>query len=298
MPLNQSSQNSPQKLKTGALSKDEMRYIDEQRNVVPPGEIAEQLNRKIDPILKYIKKRPQGYDKYREEVKESKRSSKKKTKLVPDKPNNPSNVIYNQVKAELTQTELRVFNELWTRMVKQFKFDVVFSEEKQIKDWCLFQIKADRESIKQKILTQELHRIKESLGLEESMANPDQRRIQKLDSQLMMIMSEVGESEKTYLKYYELQDSITKELNASRKQRVLTATDGKQNFIGILKSLEDEDLRMKEGRDMKLMNEASNQALRRLGDYHTYADGNLDRPIFSHETLSEEDVIEGDIEDE
>jgi hypothetical protein len=284
----QSNQSSPEERKSGRLSLDEMEYIDQNRGHMPPDEIALFLRRNVETIDKHIRKYPNGF----------KSKSKKQKKRKSQNELRPTGVLLDQVKAELTRSEMKKFQEMWRELIKQFKYDVLFSEQKQIKDWIIFQIRADREAIKQKILIEQESDISEQLEREESSPTPDKQEINRLNTKLMDVVAQIGESERLFQKYHEIQTEIGKDLVIKRDQRIKSATDGKKNFVDLIKFLREDEERNKEGRAMVLLNMAADQALQRLGENHVYGDGSTDRPIYSVETIRDEDqLLEKDIDE-
>lgn len=275
--------SSPEEKKVGRLSTDEMEYIDQNKTHMPPDEIATFLNRNVEAVDKYLKKYPHGY-----KTKSKKKKAYKRRSQVELKPSLP---LLEQVRSELTRSELSKFQKMWREVIQQFKFDVTFSEQKQIKDWIVFQIRADKEAIKQKDLADRIEKVLELIENEEAAPDPDKKILSKLEDKHMLLVAEIGESERLYQRYHEIQTEIGKDLLMKRDQRVKTATDGKKNFIDMIKFLDDEEVRNKEGRDMVLLNMAAEQALRRLGEKHVYGDGSEDRPVYCTETLGEDDII-------
>lgn len=283
-----SNQSSPEENKSGRLSLDEMEYIDQNKGHMDPNEIAHFLRRNVKSIDKHIRKYPNGF----------KSKAKKLRKRRSQNELRPTRVLLDQVRAELTRSEFRKFQEMWKELIAQFKDDVLFSEQKQIKDWIIFQIRADREAIKQKILVEQSSDLSEQIEREESSPTPDKQEIKRLNAKLMEVISLIGESERLFQEYHKIQTDTGKELVIKREQRIKSATDGKKNYVDLIKYLLDEKERNKEGRAMVLLNMAADQALQRLGEQHQYGDGSLDRPIFSVETIRDEDVLlEKDIDE-
>jgi hypothetical protein len=278
-----SEQSSPEEKKVGRLGYDEMEFIDEKKGSMPPDEIAAYLNRNVRSIDKYLKKYPHGF-----KSRSKKRGSYKRKSQIELKPSLP---LLEQVRSELTRSELSKFQKMWREVVHQLKYDVPFSEQKQIKDWIIFQIRADKEAIKQKELSQRIDKIVETIEQEEAAPAPDKATLRQLEQKHLSLLAELGESERLYQKYFEIQTEVGKDLLIKREQRVKTATDGKKSFIDLIKFLDDDEIRDKEGRDMVLLNMAADEALRRLGENHTYGDGSVDRPVYCTETLTDEDTL-------
>ena len=78
---------------------------------------------------------------------------------------------------------------------------------------------------------------------------------------------------------------ITKELKGARSDRIKTIEDSKSSFAGFLKSLEEKEVRNRVGEDIEIMRMAKDQSKKNLAEYHKYADGYVDQPLLTPETV-------------
>ena len=91
-----------------------------------------------------------------------------------------------------------------------------------------------------------------------------------------------------YTKLLAEQQKISKDLKATREQRIKRIEDGKSSWIGLIRMLEDEQLREKQGREMAILDLATNKYKQKLSEYHTYEDNTVDRPFLTPETTQDE----------
>ena len=90
-----------------------------------------------------------------------------------------------------------------------------------------------------------------------------------------------------YTKLLNEQQKISKDLKATREQRIKRIEDGKSSWIGLIRMLEDEEIREKEGREMEIMNMSVEQQINKLSEYHEYQDGEVDTPLLTPETVQD-----------
>jgi len=83
---------------------------------------------------------------------------------------------------------------------------------------------------------------------------------------------------------------MLREIKGTREQRVKRLEDSKQSFIAWVASLmQDPDLMKTYGIEMEKMRLAMENEKIRLGKFHKYEDGQVDRPFLSADTVTEDD---------
>jgi hypothetical protein len=90
-----------------------------------------------------------------------------------------------------------------------------------------------------------------------------------------------------YTKLLNEQQKISKDLKATREQRIKRIEDGKSSWVGLIKMLEDEEIREKEGREMEIISMATDKSKKELYGYHNYADQTVDRPLLTPDSVLE-----------
>lgn len=77
-----------------------------------------------------------------------------------------------------------------------------------------------------------------------------------------------------------------KDLKATREQRIEKLENNKQTLSSLVnKILRDPDFYEQEGKALEKMRMAMEQEKERLSDYHTYADGGVDIPFLTPDTV-------------
>jgi hypothetical protein len=203
---------------------------------------------------------------------------------------------WKRLRDEFSPDELNYFEESYLKLMAQFRDDVQASEETQIFDCIKLQLLMSRNLVERRKARErfmDLEIQKEELvkgyGSEKkTKEDPDGRQ------KLMMLESDITQAkvmEQTrtgeYVKLQERHDAILKTLKATRDQRIREIESSKQSFVGLVKELMRKGPREHEGRQMELVRLAVEKEAKRLGSPHTYADGNVDRPILSPDTVGE-----------
>lgn len=266
--------------KRGALSTEDKNYI--QRNVheMTVQEIADNLNRSINPVEKYIQQNNLHIHN-KEEEKELAILEKKLT-IKPYWP---------EVKAQLTKNELAYFISTWSNLYMQFREDVTYSEELSIKQLIVIEILMDRSMKERRVHQEDLERIQKSLDEEyaKSVEVRDKDMIISLETQVAFSRTAISAFTKEHTTLLNERKFLDKSLKATRDERIKRLEDGNTSFTGILRMLEDERLRERLGKEAELMRMAKDKAKEDLSEWHQYADDTVDRPFLSPETVGDDE---------
>ena len=114
-------------------------------------------------------------------------------------------------------------------------------------------------------------------------------RIMNLEQQMSLIRGAQSTHTTEYTKLSKEYKALAKDLKATRDQRLQRIEDGKTSWIGLIRMLEDEIVREREGLDMEIISASADKSLQELGEYHTYDDGIVDRPMLTPEIVLEKD---------
>ena len=109
----------------------------------------------------------------------------------------------------------------------------------------------------------------------------DVARLTNLETQLSFARNSISSYTNEYTKLLNEQQKISKDLKATREQRIKRIEDGKSSWVGLIRMLEDEEIREKEGRQMEILNMATEKSREKLAEYHTYADDIVDKPFLT-----------------
>lgn len=263
--------------KRGQLSLEEQKYIKTHFNKLSIEEIAENLNRSVAPINKYVEDH---------------------NLLVPDEPDNDGaylkhklhkKTFWQEIERQFDKEsgELEYFENTWVNLIKQFREDVLPAEELQIKQFITIDILINRSMKERKRHITDTERIQKLVDTE--YAKPEDARdnayLTNLETQLSFARNSITSYTNEYTKLLSEQQKISKDLKATREQRIKRIEDGKSSWTGLLRMLEDEEIREAEGRQMEIMRMSVSKHLRELEDIHIYQDKLGDMPFLTPEAV-------------
>ena len=266
--------------KRGQLSLDEEKFIRDNVDILSVEEIAEQLNRNTAPVNRYIIEN---------------------TLLIPEseKSNDAylrhrlyAKTFWNEIKRQFDADtgELKYFEDTWIGLIKQFREDVLPAEELQIKQFITIDILINRSMKERKRHISETEKLQRSVDKEYDKPE-DQRdiaRLTNLETQLSFARNSIANYTNEYTKLLNEQQKISKDLKATREQRIKRIEDGKSSWIGLIRMLEDEELREKEGREIEILSLATERFKEKLSQLHNYQDNTVDRPFLLPEVVEKE----------
>ena len=263
--------------KRGQLSNDEMEFIRDNVGSMNIEDIATSLNRSTKPIEKYIVQNKLSFDR-----EENKTDETLRLKLH-------AKTFWPEIERQFDSNtgELSYFENTWVGLVKQFREDVLPAEELQIKQFITIDILINRSMKERKRHIAETERLQQKVD-EEYNKPEDQRDIPKLTSletQLSYARNSIASYTNEFTKLLSEQQKIGKDLKATREQRIKRIEDGKSSWVGLIRMLEDELIREKEGKEMEIIALAAEKAKQILYENHQYSDGKVDQPILTPESL-------------
>lgn len=262
--------------KRGQLSLDEESFIRENIELLSIQEIANALNRNPDPIKRYIDEEKLFSSEDKNENETLKRKLHSKT-------------FWNEILRQFDSDsgELEYFEDTWIGLIKQFREDVLPAEELQIKQFITIDILINRSMKERKRHISETEKLQRLVDKEYEKPE-DQRDIPKLanmETQLSFARNSIASYTNEYTKLLNEQQKIGKDLKATREQRIKRIEDGKSSWVGLIRMLEDEAIREKEGREMEILALATDKAKKKLFEYHNFADKKVDIPILNPEAI-------------
>lgn len=265
--------------KRGQLSLDEEKFITENAGSMSLDDIAQALNRSTAPVQRYIVE--QNLD----VTDDVKKTDKYLIKRLHNKP------FWIEIVRQFDEEsgELKYFEDTWVGLMKQFREDVLPAEELQIKQFITIDILINRSMKERKRHITDTEKLQKLV--DEQYAKPETERdipkLANLETQLGFARNSIANYTNEFTKLLNEQQKISKDLKATREQRIKRIEDGKSSWVGLIRMLEDEAIREKEGREMEILNLATNKAKEKLFDYHTFEDGTLDRPFLTPESVTE-----------
>lgn len=256
--------------KRGQLGLDEEQYIKDNINKLSIEDIASHLNRTTGPVKKYIEQNRllSGDD--------SQQIDFLRTKLH-------SKTFWPEIERQFDKTsgELEYFENTWIGLIKQFREDVLPAEELQIKQFITIDILINRSMKDRKRHISETEKLQKQVDAEyeKKESERDLNRLANLETQLSFARNSIANYTNEYTKLLSEQQKISKDLKATREQRIKRIEDGKSSWVGLIRMLEDEELREKQGREMEILNMASQKFKDKLSELHTYEDQGVDQPF-------------------
>ena len=263
--------------KRGQLSLDEEQFIRDNVQKLSVEQIADQLNRSTSPIQRYID----------EENLYVSSEEKNDYELIRRKLHSKNFWTEIQRQFDEDSGELKYFEDVWINLVKQFREDVLPAEELQIKQFITIDILINRSMKERKRHISETEKLQKLVDkeYERPETERDIPKLANLETQLNFARNSIASYTNEYTKLLNEQQKISKDLKATREQRIKRIEDGKSSWVGLIRMLEDEDIREKEGREIEILSMATDKAKSKLYEYHTYADGMLDSPILNAESV-------------
>ena len=261
--------------KKGQLSNSEIEYIKNNYKQQTSEQIAEYLNRSTKPIDKVIAQEKMMTSEVVDDVEEL-----NYLRLSLQKKSFWSEVVKQ---FDVSTGELKYFEDTWVNLIKQFREDVLPAEELQIKQFITIDILINRSMKERKRHIEETEKLQRQVDLEYKLPEEDRdtARLANLETQLSFARNSIASYTNEYTKLLSEQQKISKDLKATREQRIKRIEDGKSSWTGLLRMLEDEDIREKEGRQLEILNMSKDKFKNELHNLHQYQDGELDRPILN-----------------
>ena len=265
--------------KRGQLSLDEQQFIKENVESLAVKDIADQLNRSEKPIQRYIIE-----NRLLESSEERDTDETLRNKLY-------SKTFWSEIKRQFDEDsgELHYFENTWIGLIKQFREDVLPAEELQIKQFITIDILINRSMKERKRHIAETEKLQKQVDAEydKPEADRDIPKLANLETQLSFARNSISNYTNEYTKLLSEQQKISKDLKATREQRIKRIEDGKSSWTGLIRMLEDEQIREKEGREMEILSLATKKFMEKMSSYHTYEDGEVDKPFLTPETIEE-----------
>lgn len=259
--------------KSGPYSAEEKTYISDQAGKISPEQIAQKLLRNPKKITDYMTK--QGLMKYyyKEDLEKDQLQNIRKSRY------------WNTLCEQFSKDELDSFEYHWQNIVKQFRDDILHTEELQIVDVIKLQLMMDRNQKKQKQAMDHIDFLRSEIAKERKNTPPDDKKLQSLSQDLAASFSGIEALDKDHVMLLKEKNNALQKIKATREQRVHQIENSKETLVGWVKQLyTNPKLRYDLGIKMEKMRIATQVEFSRLSAPHIFADGVVDRPILNHET--------------
>lgn len=253
----------------GFLSKDDKHYIETFKDKKTPAEIAVHLNRPVTQVQRYLAETVSG-------------SSPKAYSLLDVVRRRPE---WKQLQQQFTKDELTFFEYRYLQLLTQFGIDnVTPTEDMQIYQVITLEILTQRVMRQMKNAEEERDRYDKILK-QDNISKEEQRRAEdRIDAANKTITACTNKHDGYLLR----QNNGLRELKATRDQRIRVVEDSKKSFLGLMKAIQEEEFRSREGREAALVRKAAEKEKERLARPHKFADGFVDQPLNTPETNLED----------
>lgn len=259
-------------MKKGRFSVDEIDYIEKNATTRTATEIAKHLNRDPASVKKFCKEKLRvGLSKQDEAA-----------FTLEDRP------YWKELKQQFSEDELELMKWHWSRIVLQFKDDVIHTEEFQILDLIKLDILSNRCLKHNQDMIETINQVDAMLEYENSKSeeNRDNDAIFNLRREKISLQQAQETSTKEYRELQVKKNGMLKEMRATREQRVRRLEESTQSLTGWVVFLMNNPEKTKEyGLQMRKMQLAMEKEQERLGEWHTYSDGTVDQPFLNSNTV-------------
>lgn len=265
--------------KVGVLSVKDKEYIAAQAGLKSDEEIGAEIKRSTETVMKF-------------RVQHLAANKGDKTKIADNirlKEELRQEPEWALTKKNYSPEELSLFEFSYIQLINQFKGDVLPTERKQIFMALNTEIKIYRHNAEVKRTQIEIERMELMLDAELDKDNNirDDDMIQAITGQINGARSAAVQRAKEYNDLAKQFTESLKSLKGTREARLQKAEDNNQKMVGLLRKLEEEDMRKSVALEQFIMSEAVKSEKKKLGQLHTFMDGRVDPPILDSETVCE-----------
>lgn len=261
-------------MKKGRISKEEERIIARLVDSLTVEDIAKQLDRDVESVDQFIKR------KFRVGLTNEEAAAFSLE----------SRPYWNELTSQFTGDELELFKYHWSRIIAQFKDDVFPTEELQVVDVIKLEIlmnrclKSNKDNLNEMSLIENMIRDERSKQKEDR----DLDYLMNLERQMASLRASQESLNRDYRELQTKKASILREMKGTREQRIKRLEDSKQSFTAWIASLmQDPETLKRYGIEMEKMRLAMLKEKERLGAYHKYEDGTVDQPFLTPDTVKE-----------
>ena len=264
-------------MKKGRFTKTEQEFIRNNHREMSNLEIATHLDRDPISIQSYIKEKIGNNTLDDREI-----------EALHDLQSRP---FWKDLQKQFSEEELQSLLYHWSRIITQFRDDVLPTEELQIIDAIKLEILMNRALIGQQTNMRSIGEYEELVTVEKSksLEIQDKDYIYNLERQIAVCRAAQDSLTREYKDLQTKKASMLKDLKATREQRIKRLEDSKQTFIGWVRNLmSNPETRQQMGTDMEKMRLAMEAEKKRLSEYHKYEDGNIDHPFLAPATVKDD----------
>lgn len=276
-------------MKTGRISKAEEKRIRELSIKFSPEQIATKLGRREETIREWLNANVAPKPKSVAEVTQAEIKNDLRKSLA-----------WKNLASELSKPEMEFFEEEYTKLVKQFRDDILPSEEKQVFDYLKTDILMSRCLQRQKksltdieSMRDEIKNLRAQHDDVADMSKDDQDRVAALHSHITFLTNAQQTATQEWTRLNREKSDLAKALRMAREQRMQNAATGTR-FVEIVKELQDLEKQERESRHMGIIKRGAEKEKKRLSSPYQYCNGEVDLPLLTVESWTEYKKQEGD----
>lgn len=199
------------------------------------------------------------------------------------------------LKSIFTREEIHKFKAQYSKMLRQFKEDVLFSEELQVFHAIKFEILMDRCLIEIKKLRDEVETFEE---IRNELINASEDEDPQKEDKMMYWTKQIESHRSStkirsdeHSKLFERYTSIMTGLKATREQRIKNLEGATRSFVEVIRDLQKKDALMVEGSELEVYKRATVKELMKLSTPYEFMDGSVTEPVLTSETLKLQDYM-------
>ncbi len=205
-------------------------------------------------------------------------------------------LMWQNLKKEFSKEELEFFEEEYLKMMRQFKDDVLASEENQIFDYvkvcillsrCLQRQNKTREEADN--IRGEVRKIKEKFPSMDLMDKDVRDLVVNLMNRIAFLETAEQSHINEYTKLSKDKSGLVESLKATRNQRI-KEVENENRFIDLVKKFQRKEVQEQESRHMEILRIGTEKEYKRLTTPHKFMDDKVDLPILTADSLDELDA--------
>jgi hypothetical protein len=260
--------------KVGKLSLEDESFIINNVSSMSLEEIADCLNRNVEPIKKFIDKKRLIAELTPEEVED-------RTRLLATLHSMPywDSVVY----AYTDKNEIKFFENMWIDQYSGFNEDLNRTEHVHLKQWIEVEILQTRAAKQQSEISSRIQQLEEIIS-EEKLRNPTNIIIQAYEGELGLMRGALAANIKNQIDLIDRSQKLSATLKSTR-DKVRSVEYKSDDFWERVKQLDDEKRRKEASREAEILKLATMRAKKRLGELYEFSDGSLDRPLLNADTV-------------
>jgi hypothetical protein len=271
--------------KRGQLNSTEKQYLREHVYKLTAASIARHLNRGEEQIRNFIVNvvgaAPLGENQTGKDVK------------IQIKDDFRERVEWKQLEQAFTTEELAYFEQRYADLMNQFKGDVLATEDTQMIMLIKFELLMERNLRDRKRSYQDVEQLEKLIDKVYKNRDVDgdpeaQLLVQQLHAQLATARGATQAKTDEYVKLMAKHTDLMRELKGTRKERITVSEDNKIDIFSLLRSLQDAEVREQETMQLDIAKFAATEEKAKLSEFHEYADGSVDRPLLTPESVKDD----------